>query len=76
MSEKTEKKSLRWTMSAKECYERYCRCNGCFMNDFFPRSSGLYKCQMKKSVLELVKTQGIPPAIVKTHPQRNRRSKI
>ena len=48
----------RWTITAVECYKRGCTCEGCFYNDFF---SGTYhKCQMKASVLELVRVIGTP----------------
>ena len=48
----------RWTQAAIECYQRGCRCSGCFYNDFFAGSS--QKCQMKYTVLELVRTIGRP----------------
>ena len=48
----------RWTPTAVECYKRGCVCDGCWYSAFF---SGKYqKCQMKASVLELVRTQGTP----------------
>lgn len=48
----------RWTTTAIECYTRGCNCEGCFYKDFF---SGSYqKCQMKASVLELVRVIGTP----------------
>ena len=43
----------RWTPTALECYKRGCNCEGCFYKDFFSGSS--QKCQMKASVLELVR---------------------
>ena len=43
----------RWTNTALECYKRGCVCDGCFYRDFFNGSS--QKCQMKASVLELVR---------------------
>lgn len=46
----------RWTPSAKQCYFRGCVCNGCFYNEFFKDK----QCQMKKSVIELVKQIGAP----------------
>lgn len=48
----------RWTQAAVECYQRGCRCSGCFYNDFFAGSP--QKCQMKHTVLELVRTIGRP----------------
>lgn len=61
----------RWTISAKECYRRQkagLGCKGCFYEDFFtkPRNMKEWKlseyatCQMKKSIIELVKTIGAP----------------
>ena len=48
----------RWTTTALECYKRGCNCEGCFYRDFFSASS--QKCQMKASVLELVRVIGAP----------------
>lgn len=48
----------RWTPTAIECYKRGCNCEGCFYKDFFSGSS--QKCQMKASVLELVRAIGTP----------------
>jgi len=48
----------RWTNTAIECYKRGCNCEGCFYKDFFSGSS--QKCQMKASVLELVRVIGTP----------------
>ena len=48
----------RWTNTALECYKRGCVCNGCFYADFFNDTS--QKCQMKASVLELVRVLGKP----------------
>ena len=50
----------RWTQTAIECYKRGCRCSGCFYNDFFAGSP--QKCQMKYTVLELVRVIGKPDA--------------
>ena len=47
-----------WTTSAIQCYMRGCVCDGCFYSDFFNGSS--QKCQMKASVLELVRVLGKP----------------
>lgn len=49
----------RWTVAARQCHERGCICEGCFYKDFFEKSS--QKCQMKASVLELVRIIGKPP---------------
>lgn len=46
----------RWTPAAIECYSRGCRCKGCFYEDFFTKS----KCQMKYTVLQLVRQLGAP----------------
>ena len=48
----------RWTATAVDCYKRGCNCEGCFYNDFF--SGSHQKCQMKASVLELVRVIGAP----------------
>lgn len=48
----------RWTPTALECYKRGCNCDGCFYSDFFKGTS--QKCQMKASVLELVRVIGTP----------------
>lgn len=46
----------RWTPAAIDCYLRGCRCKGCFYEDYFTKS----KCQMKYTVLDLVKKLGVP----------------
>ena len=48
----------RWTTTALECYKRWCNCVGCFYSDFFKGTA--QKCQMKASVLELVRVLGKP----------------
>lgn len=48
----------RWTNTALECYKRGCVCEGCFYTDFFNGTA--QKCQMKASVLELVRVLGKP----------------
>ena len=48
----------RWTPTALECYKRGCNCDGCFYSAFFKGTS--QKCQMKASVLELVRVIGSP----------------
>ena len=45
----------KWTVGAAECYERGCICEGC------PTQLESCKCQMKLSVLELVRKFGKPP---------------
>ena len=48
----------RWTPTALECYKRGCNCGGCFYQEFFRGTT--QKCQMKASVLELVRVIGTP----------------
>jgi len=48
----------RWTPTATDCYKRGCNCEGCFYTDFFNGTT--QKCQMKASVLELVRVIGTP----------------
>lgn len=47
-----------WTIDAINCYNRGCICIGCQIKEMMIES--LYKCQMKASVLELVRIFGIP----------------
>ena len=49
----------RWTNIAIDCYSRGCVCNGCFYHTFFKDSP--QRCQMKSTVLELVRVLGTPP---------------
>ena len=51
------------TITALECYKRGCNCVGCFYSDFF--SATAQKCQMKASVLELVRVLGKPDVELK-----------
>lgn len=46
----------RWTDLALHCYMRGCTCTGCLYSRILQSGS----CQMKATVLELVRTQGIP----------------
>lgn len=48
----------RWTQTAIDCYKRGCMCEGCFYKSFFKDSS--QNCQMKSSVIELVRVLGKP----------------
>ncbi|OGI18462.1 MAG: hypothetical protein A2287_05490 [Candidatus Melainabacteria bacterium RIFOXYA12_FULL_32_12] len=48
----------RWTQTAVDCYKRGCVCSGCFYSDFFKESP--QRCQMKATVLELVRVLGRP----------------
>ena len=50
----------RWTPTAIECYKRGCNCEGCWYSAFFSGSGTYQKCQMKASVLELVRVIGTP----------------
>lgn len=52
----------RWSESAIECYNRGCSCNGCPIQNII--TSG--KCQMKISVLKLVKKFGAPKNSIKS----------
>lgn len=45
----------RWTNAAIYCYERGCRCANCIYYEIIGK-----RCQMKKTVIELVKKLGIP----------------
>lgn len=51
----------KWTRSAKECYERGCICKGCLINEQMEE-----KCQMKYTVIDLVKKYGKPPVKIET----------
>ena len=51
----------RWTKTAIDCYQRGCVCESCYYNDFFKDSP--QRCQMKATVLELVRVLGIPQNI-------------
>lgn len=48
----------RWTQTSIDCYKRGCVCSGCFYSDFFKGSP--QKCQMKSTILELVRVLGKP----------------
>lgn len=48
----------RWTKAAIDCYERGCVCTDCYYKDFFNGSP--QRCQMKATVLELVRVLGKP----------------
>ena len=61
----------RWTPTAVQCYLRGCNCEGCYYSEFFEQDKFLKKyskveleirktCQMKASVLELVRVFGLP----------------
>lgn len=46
----------KWTEDSVYCYERGCNCQGCYMKDLIES----IPCQMKKSVMELVRKFGKP----------------
>lgn len=48
----------RWTDAAIYCYKRGCRCIGCLYYEIIGK-----RCQMKKTVIELVKKFGKPEGI-------------
>lgn len=51
-----------WTKSAVMCYERGGVCKGCYYENFFTKGDfDVQTCQMRKSIIFLVKKIGIPP---------------
>lgn len=46
-----------WTTDAVNCYKRGCICEGCPIREMV---KSLDRCQMKATVLELVRIHGIP----------------
>lgn len=57
-------KYKRWSKSAIECYDRGCKCKGCNYEHYFLSQQ---KCQMKYTVLELVRELGAPTNEERTH---------
>jgi len=51
----------RWTKAAIDCYQRGCACTNCYYSGFFNGSP--QKCQMKATVLELVRVLGKPNGV-------------
>jgi len=51
----------RWTKAAIDCYQRGCVCTNCYYSEFFNGSP--QRCQMKATVLELVRVLGKPTSI-------------
>ena len=51
----------RWTKAAVDCYQRGCVCTNCYYSEFFKGSP--QKCQMKATVLELVRVLGLPSGV-------------
>lgn len=56
----------RWSAAAAECYLRNCVCKDCFYDSFFRKTREEYElgdgytCKMKATVLELVRSFGVP----------------
>lgn len=48
-----------WTPTAIDCYQIGCSCSKCNLNKIYFLNSP-FKCQMKKTVFELVKKLGAP----------------
>lgn len=51
----------RWTKAAIDCYQRGCVCENCYYSEFFKDSP--QRCQMKATVLELVRVLGVPQSV-------------
>lgn len=51
-------KKIYWTRQAIECYQRNCKCEGCFINKVCES-----KCMMRFTLKELVKRFGVPPSV-------------
>jgi len=49
-----------WNYSAVMCYLRGCNCTGCEYEEFFTTCENFRTCQMKASVLEMVRVYGKP----------------
>ncbi len=47
-----------WTKEGIYCFKRHCVCEGCKYNGTF---ESIKHCQMKASVLEMVRRFGVPP---------------
>ena len=47
--------AAQWTQGSIDCYNRGCRCEGCYMKDMLET-----RCDMKVSVMELVRKFGAP----------------
>ena len=48
-------KVKKWTNASIDCYERQCNCEGCYYYEYLDS-----KCEMKNSVIKLVKKFGAP----------------
>ena len=53
-----EQNSKRWTKTATECINNHCVCGICPLLDV------VYNCQMKRTVLDLVKKYGTPEGYI------------
>lgn len=49
-------RDMHWTQLTKDCYKRGCKCTDC---DLIP-ARYIRICQVKRAVLELVRTKGRP----------------
>ena len=47
-----------WTVSARMCYKRKCKCKGCFYNHYFSDTN--QKCYMKQAVKKSLEVLGKP----------------
>lgn len=54
-NEWNKKYAAAWTISSIDCYNRGCRCEGCYMREILETP-----CDMKRAVMELVKRFGAP----------------
>ena len=55
----SETLSKSWTPTAVECYKIGCNCSRCGLYKLYFKDS-IYKCKMKETVIELVRTIGKP----------------
>lgn len=55
----SETMSKKWTPTAIDCYKLGCVCSKCNLNKIYFKHS-IFKCQMKYTVIELVRKLGIP----------------
>ena len=52
----------RWTLGAVMCYQRGCKCNGCFISETYTETLK-ERCAMKYCVRELIKKFGLPDSV-------------
>ncbi|MCQ2738747.1 MAG: hypothetical protein MJ237_00810 [bacterium] len=55
----SETLSNKWTQSAVDCYLIGCSCQKCNLYRVY-FSTSVYKCQMKNTVIDLVRKVGVP----------------